>query len=186
MIQFSAMQAQPTSRILYSTKWIALRTPALVVFLVAIVVLVCPVPRSRAQTPPDALKDNGNGTVTDTKTGLTWQKDDTGKTMGWNDAISYCRGLTLAKYLNWRLPSDDELNALWHNAGAVNEIKTKYFPGMKPSPYWSSSVIGGTSGVMVWAVDFTNGKATGVPNGSGGLYRAGGPFYTRCVREQPK
>jgi hypothetical protein len=170
----------------WTSKFLSLKRPALVSLLASSIMLLCSVPRSGAQTPPDALKDNGNGTVTDTKTGMTWQKDDTGKTMGWNDAISYCRGLTLAKYSNWRLPSDDELTALWHNAGAVNEIKTKYFPGMKPAPYWSSSGIGGTSGVMVWAVDFTNGKATGVPNGSGGLYKAGGPFYARCVREQPK
>ena len=158
----------------------------LVVFLAAMALQMWSVPRSGAQTSPEVLKDNGNGTVTDTKTGIMWQKDDTGKTMGWNEAISSCRGLSLAKYSNWRLASDDELTTLWRNAGVASETKTKFFPSMKPSPYWSSSVIGGTSGVMVWAVDFTNGKATGVPNGSGGYYRAGGPFYARCVREQPK
>ena len=47
--------------------------------------------------------DNGDGTVTDTITGLMWQKSDGGE-MTIENARTYCSTLTLAGYSDWRLP----------------------------------------------------------------------------------
>jgi hypothetical protein len=66
--------------------------------------------------------DNGNGTVTDSGTGLIWQKCTVGQmtTLGicntgsapsytWSNAINYCFGLTLGGRNDWRLPNVNEL-----------------------------------------------------------------------------
>lgn len=56
--------------------------------------------------------DNGNGTVTDTYTNLTWPKTDYGALYSWNDASSACRNLRLGGFSNWRLPTDTEARTL--------------------------------------------------------------------------
>ncbi|MBF0237055.1 MAG: DUF1566 domain-containing protein, partial [SAR324 cluster bacterium] len=47
-------------------------------------------------------------TVVDRQTGLEWQKTDEGKKT-WNAAVSYCEGLRLGGYEDWRLPAVKEL-----------------------------------------------------------------------------
>lgn len=58
------------------------------------------------------FKDNGNGTVTDISTGLTWQKADSGKGMDWKAALAYAEKLELAGKEDWRLPSVKELQSI--------------------------------------------------------------------------
>lgn len=60
----------------------------------------------------NAFVDNGNGTITDAATGLTWHGDDSGEGMDWGDALSYCESLTLAGYDDWRLPNATELQSI--------------------------------------------------------------------------
>lgn len=55
---------------------------------------------------------NGNGTVTDRATGLTWQQADSGRGMDWEHALGYCESLSLAGKDDWRLPSVKELQSL--------------------------------------------------------------------------
>lgn len=55
---------------------------------------------------------NGNGSVTDQATGLTWRQNDDGATRNWQDALSYCEGLTLAGSSGWRLPNAKELQGI--------------------------------------------------------------------------
>jgi len=57
------------------------------------------------------FKDNGDGTVTDEKTGLMWQKGENAR-MSWYDALKYCQDLKLAGYSDWRLPNIKELNTI--------------------------------------------------------------------------
>jgi hypothetical protein len=52
--------------------------------------------------------DNGNGTVTDTITGLIWQKSDGGE-MTIENATTYCSNLILGSETDWRLPNAHEL-----------------------------------------------------------------------------
>jgi hypothetical protein len=56
--------------------------------------------------------DNGNGTITDIATGLMWQKSDSGKTMSWEQALSYAENLQYAGCDNWRLPNAKELQSI--------------------------------------------------------------------------
>jgi hypothetical protein len=56
--------------------------------------------------------DNGNGTVTDTCTGLTWMKDPEATTMKWCEALEYCENLTLGDRSDWRLPTIRELQSI--------------------------------------------------------------------------
>ncbi|MDG3085935.1 DUF1566 domain-containing protein [Vibrio hannami] len=57
-------------------------------------------------------KDNGNGTITDKATGLTWQQNDSEMSMDWPTALSYCENLNLAGRSNWRLPNAKELQSI--------------------------------------------------------------------------
>jgi hypothetical protein len=56
--------------------------------------------------------DNGDGTVTDHATGLTWMHADNGMGVTWGDALSYCEGLSLAGADDWRLPNIKELHSI--------------------------------------------------------------------------
>ncbi|MGZ6220206.1 MAG: Lcl C-terminal domain-containing protein [Syntrophales bacterium] len=52
--------------------------------------------------------DNGDGTVTDTRRNLMWQKGDNGKEVSFEEAENYCKSLRLGGYADWRLPNPDE------------------------------------------------------------------------------
>ncbi|MCK9197720.1 MAG: DUF1566 domain-containing protein [Syntrophales bacterium] len=56
---------------------------------------------------------NGNGTVTDKKTGLMWADEDNGSDIGWEDANNYCKYFRAGGYTDWRMPTQDELNTLY-------------------------------------------------------------------------
>jgi hypothetical protein len=52
--------------------------------------------------------DNGDGTVTDTRRKIMWQKGDNGKEVTFEEAQKYCMTLRLGGYADWRLPNPDE------------------------------------------------------------------------------
>jgi hypothetical protein len=56
--------------------------------------------------------DNGNGTVTDTSTGLTWQQATAPGAYTWKEALAYCENLTLGDRSDWRLPTLKELRSI--------------------------------------------------------------------------
>ncbi|MDP8267482.1 MAG: DUF1566 domain-containing protein, partial [Candidatus Tenebribacter davisii] len=49
--------------------------------------------------------DNDDETVTDTNTGLMWQKIPDSDGFSYQDAVEYCENLELAGYNDWRVPS---------------------------------------------------------------------------------
>ena len=57
--------------------------------------------------------DNGDGTVTDTRTGLMWAAKDNGKDIDWPEAKRFCENLILGGHSDWRLPTQDELEGLY-------------------------------------------------------------------------
>jgi hypothetical protein len=64
--------------------------------------------------------DNGDKTITDTKTGLQWMKEDSyqykGHWLNWFQAFDYIKELNeerFADYLDWRLPTIIELTTLY-------------------------------------------------------------------------
>lgn len=56
--------------------------------------------------------DNGDGTVTDTATGLMWQQCDDGAARNWEEALAYAENLELAGYDDWRVPDAHELQSI--------------------------------------------------------------------------
>ncbi|MCJ7662621.1 MAG: DUF1566 domain-containing protein [Desulfobacterales bacterium] len=88
--------------------------------------------------------DNGNGTITDGANGLMWQKEDDNVQRTWADAVSYCEGLTLAGYSDWRLPNVNDLWSLKQpNDYTDPTIDETYFPNTD-SIYWTSTSGGRT------------------------------------------
>jgi len=119
------------------------------------------------------LVDNGDGTVSDYGTGLTWQQAEAG-TKAWESALSYCNNLTLANASDWRLPNVKELESIIDDTRYNPAIDTSYFPGAVPSTYWSSSTyLGSTS--TAWFVRFSDGSYRGITVKSS-------PYNVRCVR----
>lgn len=55
---------------------------------------------------------NGDGTVSDRASGLTWQQQDDGQARDWPAALAYCANLKLAGHSDWRLPNIKELQSL--------------------------------------------------------------------------
>jgi len=128
--------------------------------------------------PFDNFVDNGDGTVTNTDTGLMWQKDTAPGTYNWQDALSYCEKLILAEYDDWRLPNVNELQSLVDYSRYNPSINTNFFPDTVsstdiPSPaYWSSTTYV-YDNEDVWKVYFNTG---GLNHG----YKSG--YYVRAVR----
>lgn len=85
-----------------------------------------------------SFNDNGNGTVTDNTTGLTWQEDDATHDQ-WEDAIMYCEDLNLAASDDWRLPNSLELETIVDYSFSNPAVNTDYFPTAKPYWYWTST-----------------------------------------------
>lgn len=120
--------------------------------------------------------DNGNGTVTQ-GTGLMWQKKDDNHKRTWEDAISYCKGLSLGGYSDWRLPNIGELKSIIDTRNKPPTINTTYFPNTNSSDYWSSTKNTDPAGMFdkkAWYVNFFNG-------GMQDDYFLGSG-YVRCVR----
>lgn len=55
--------------------------------------------------------DNGDGTITDEATGLTWQQEDSKAALDWKSALVYADNLNLASHNDWRLPTIKELQS---------------------------------------------------------------------------
>ena len=56
--------------------------------------------------------DNGDGTVTDRASGMTWAQTDSGEGMNWQQALAYAESFTLAGHDDWRLPNAKELQSI--------------------------------------------------------------------------
>jgi hypothetical protein len=128
---------------------------------------------------PTHYTDNGDGTVTDNVTGLMWQKTlpvtSPPPYQIWNDAVATCRGLRLAGYDNWRLPSAIELLSIVDYGHANPAIDQSVFPNTPASPFWTSSTTPG-AGAMYWVVLFDDGRT--IPEGAFTQTYS----YARCVR----
>lgn len=57
----------------------------------------------------DRFVDNGDGTVTDLLTSLMWLQSPKQIAENYDNAVDYCRGLKVADYSGWRLPTIAEL-----------------------------------------------------------------------------
>ncbi len=113
---------------------------------------------------------NNDGTVSDTCTGLMWQKY-AGGSMTWKDSLSFCESLTLAGYSDWRLPTREELRSLVDYQKYNPAIDTSAFPDIFSSNYWSSTTyIDNTNDA--WDVYFAYGDSYNYSKGSSRYVRA--------------
>ena len=60
----------------------------------------------------NSFVDNGNGTITDSGTGLMWQESDSRKGFDWKESLNYAEKLKLGGYDDWRLPNAKELQSI--------------------------------------------------------------------------
>ena len=59
--------------------------------------------------------NNGDGTITDSATGLMWSQNDSGTGLNWEAALAWVQTKNAAKYLgysDWRLPNAKELQSI--------------------------------------------------------------------------
>ena len=54
-----------------------------------------------------------NGIVVDTSTGLTWAAKDNGRNVTWQEAKEYCESYRGGGYMDWRMPTRDELEGIY-------------------------------------------------------------------------
>jgi hypothetical protein len=116
--------------------------------------------------------DNSDGTVTSTVTNLMWQKQDDATARTWDQALTYCAGLSLGGHADWRLPNIKELKSLadmTRHTLAIDPV----FTGTQSSDYWSSTTAV-SNATHAWLVHFFNGYLYNADKAVAG--------YVRCVR----
>jgi hypothetical protein len=115
--------------------------------------------------------DHGDGTVTDTCTGLMWQKGTVdvngsgaietewpGDRLTWSDALTYCENLDFAGHSDWRLPNVRELQSIVDYG--------RWGPAIDPlfeaelDLYWSSTTDANNPGIA-WLIFFNDGTVFG-------------------------
>jgi hypothetical protein len=125
-----------------------------------------------ASTPDTQLTDNGDGTITDTATGLMWKKCmegvtgdlcDTGAaaTFTWQTALQrpgVVNGSGFATYHDWRLPNIKELASIVEEKCSSPTINLTRFPNDPSSLVWSGSPRAGYNSVSAWVVNFAVGN----------------------------
>ena len=64
----------------------------------------------------DCLIAYDNGTIMDTRTNLMWAAKDNGNNINWANAKSYCENYRGGGYMDWRMPTQNELAGLYDAA----------------------------------------------------------------------
>lgn len=122
-----------------------------------------------ASNPDSVYIDHGNGTVTDTRTGLMWKQCAEGlsgatcqtgsaQTFTWANALIHAETSAFANYTDWRLPNVKELSSLVEDCRSYPAINTNHFPNTPSDWFWSGSpnVYGSN---VAWVVYFQYGLA---------------------------
>ncbi len=83
--------------------------------LIMIVIMCLIITTSGIVRADDRFVDNGDGTVTDSKTGLMWAQTDSMGDIIWLDAKLYSENIILGAYAydDWRMPTIKELETLF-------------------------------------------------------------------------
>jgi hypothetical protein len=138
-------------------------------------------------TPTSGLTDNGDGTITDTKTGLMWKQCSEGQSgagcatgtareMIWEFALQAASTSLFAGHGDWRLPNIRELASIRELCGYNPSINQIRFPGTRSSlfdNYWSSSSYALIPD-QAWRISFGYGNTS--------PYIKSATYYVRLVR----
>ena len=116
--------------------------------------------------------DNGDGTITDTTTGLMWAKGTLGcGQVTHAHAIKACSALRLAGHKDWRLPTVEEHFALADRNRHNPAIDINLFPDTKSDWYWTSTLCGWAPS-CAWFVYFYYGDSSSSRRSSLAFVRA--------------
>ena len=116
------------------------------------------------------------GTVLDTRTGLTWQRSVgpsfSSASYDWAEAGAACRALALDG-AGWRLPSVKELQTLLDLTRQNPALDPEAFPGAPSNEFWTSTPVTGSTS-DAWYVNFWFGITNTLARSS--------TTWARCVR----
>ena len=85
--------------------------------------------------------DNGDGTITDHLTQLTWEKIPNPNMFTWENAILYSENLVIGAASDWRLPNIKELQSLNNEALFNPSVNQTYFNSIGVKSYWSATTL---------------------------------------------
>lgn len=116
--------------------------------------------------------DNGNGTISDTKTGLMWMKEDsylrTGHWLNWLEAFDFVKQLNkerFADHIDWQMPTIEQLKTLYE-AEKYNSSQVGREMNIHMDPIFARDGCGSS-----WAVE-----ANGSYNAFGVVFNTGNRF----------
>ncbi|WCL47734.1 Lcl domain-containing protein [Leptospira sp. GIMC2001] len=146
----------------------------------------CVAGSSRVTNTPSFI-DNGDSTIYDRVSGLTWTKcaasqDINNNCAGgsggfvWNDGLAHCNQLTQENFAgrSWRLPTIRELITVFRPENSSSpRTYTEFFPNTMQA-YWSSTTRANNSG-EAWIVQFSDSRVNTMSKTTAGIAR------TRCV-----
>ena len=124
-----------------------------------------------ASTSDSQLQDNGDGTVTDRKTGLIWKQcvegqsgsdcaSGSAETFTWPQALQRAQTVNssggFAGFSDWRVPNIKELSSLIEPLCIGSTINRTRFPNTVRGEVWSASGLAGHN-FYAWYVYFNHG-----------------------------
>lgn len=147
-----------------------------------------------ASTPNADFTDNGDGTITHSKTGLMWKQCSEGlsgsgcligtiNTYTWQEALQLVEtinnGSGFAGHNDWRLPNIAELASIIEDQCTAPAVNETIFPATSSNGYWSATPFADSvsSPNLVWVGDFQGGQNVV-------LSKTATPFHVRLVRGQ--
>jgi hypothetical protein len=127
------------------------------------------------------FKDNGNGTITDHATHLTWQKAESEYELNYDQVQASIQELNrteFAGYKDWRVPTIEEIMSLITQNKQSNGFYINPIFNIKSKRCWSSSANASNPSTM-WVVGFDDGE---IHYGNKSSYSC----YVRAVRSVAK
>ena len=124
------------------------------------------------QSEDKRYSDNGDNTISDSKTGLMWMKNDsylhTGHWLNWHESKTYVKGLNkvgFAHHFDWRLPTKQELRSLFESS------KTNGSQVGREMKIHTDPLFGKNGSGSLWSAD-----GNGIYNAIGIVFNTGDTF----------
>lgn len=144
-------------------------------FAVVLMGFICVAARGQFATtlPAVAAETQARGYWISSATGLMWASHDSSARMGWHKATKFCRKLQVAGYMDWRLPTIEELESLVnlsaYETEHIGSSDILHWNGdlqvngglvLTGDRHWSSSPAekAGMPRVKFWSFDFRTGR----------------------------